>query len=110
MDTKKILSDSDKMKDVISCGRDCTRKLLESPTVENLFSLSQVFTKKTNLVTKQVVEAIDAASEFGMASMCMLGNSIFAMGETGKLCEKLKSFGKVFVCTVDEHGARIVND
>lgn len=110
MDTKKILSDSDKMKDVISCGRDCTRKLLESPTVENLFSLSQVFTKKTNLVTKQVVEAIDAASEFGMASMCMLGNSVFAVGETDKLCEKLKSFGKVFVCTIDEHGARIVND
>ena len=110
MDTRKILSDSDKMKDVISCGRECTRKLLESPTVENLFSLSQVFTKKTNLVTKQVVEAIDAASEFGMASMCMLGNSVFAMGETGKLCEKLKSFDKVFVCNIDEHGARIMND
>ncbi|MCK4347546.1 MAG: hypothetical protein KAW47_02915 [Thermoplasmatales archaeon] len=110
MDTRKILSDSDKMKDVISCGRDCTRKLLESPTVGNLFSLSQVFTKKTNLVTKQVVEAIDAASEFGMASMCMLGNSVFAMGETDKLCERLKSFGRVFACTIDEHGARIVSD
>jgi len=110
MDTKKILSDSDKMKDVVSCGRDCTKKLLESPTVENLFSLSQVFTKKTNLAMDRVVEAIDVASEFGMASMCMLGNSVFALGETDKLYEELRPFGKIFVCTVDEHGAEIVND
>ena len=110
MDTKKILSDSQRIKTVINCGRDCTRKLLEFPTVENLFTISKFFTKKTNLASERVIEAIDAANEFGMASMCMLGNSIFAMGQTNKLCKKLKSFGKVFVCSIDKQGARIVND
>jgi pantoate kinase len=109
MDTKKILLDSERMKKVVNCGRICTLKLLRSPTVENLFTISQYFTKKTNLASERVIQAIEAASEFGMSSMCMLGNSIFAMGQTDKLCKKLKSYGKVFICTIDKHGARIVN-
>jgi len=44
-----------------------------------------------------------------MASMCMLGNSIFASGETDNLCKILSSYGKVFVCSVDECGARILS-
>ena len=110
MDTKKILTDSQRIKTIINCGKDCTRKLLEFPTVENLFTISQFFTKKTNIASERVIEAIDAANEFGIASMCMLGNSIFAMGQTNKLCTKLKSFGKVFICSTDKKGARIVND
>lgn len=51
-DTKKILSDSDKASDIINYGGYCTKKLLEKPSIENLFSLSQVFTKKTNLAEK----------------------------------------------------------
>jgi pantoate kinase len=108
IDTKKILLNSERMKNVIKYGRICSKKLLESPTVENLFSVSQFFTKKTNLASERVIQAIEAASEFGMASMCMLGNSIFAMGQTDRLYEKLKPFGKVFFCTIDKNGARIV--
>ena len=48
------------------------------------------------------------ANQFGMASMCMLGNSVFASGNTDKLCETLSKFGRVFVCTVDECGAQII--
>jgi len=110
IDTKKILLNPEKIKNVVKYGRVCSRKLLESPTVENLFSVSKFFTKKTNLASELVIQAIEAASEFGMASMCMLGNSIFAIGQTDKLCEKLKSFGKVFTCTIDKYGARIVNE
>ena len=109
LDTKKILSDSVKAKDIVNYGRYCTKKLLENPSIENFFSLSQVFTKKTKLADKSVLEAIEAADQFGMASMCMLGNSVFAAGETDKLCETLSRFGKVFVCTVDGCGARVVD-
>jgi len=83
---------------------------LEKPSIENLFSLSQVFTKKTNLAEKRVLEAIEASSRYGMASMCMLGNSVFAIGERDKLCQTLASFGEVFVCSVDECGARILEE
>lgn len=110
IDTKKVLTDPVKIENVTAIGRYCTKKLLENPSIENLFSLSQIFTKKTGLADKRVLEAIEAANHFGMASMCMLGNSVFAIGETNKLCQTLSLFGKVYVCTVDEQGARILEE
>ena len=108
IDTKKVLADPTKMENIAAVGRYCTKKLLENPSIENLFSLSQVFTKKTGLADKRVLEAIDAANHFGMASMCMLGNSVFAAGNTDKLRQTLSLFGKTFVCCVDECGARVL--
>jgi pantoate kinase len=108
LDTKKILSDPLRSSKIADYGKYCTKKLLENPSVENLFSLSQTFTKKTGLADKRVIEAINTANQFGMASMCMLGNSIFATGKTNELCKVLSSFGKVYVCSVDEGGARVL--
>jgi len=110
IDTKKILEDSEKANRIIDYGKYCTKKLLEKPSVENLFSLSQMFTKNTNLANERVLEAIEAANKFGSASMCMLGNSIFAMGKTEDLYNVLSSLGKVFVCSIDEFGARVLED
>lgn len=108
IDTRKILSDPLRSSKIIDYGKYCTKKILETPSIENLFSLSQTFANKTGLADKRVIEAIDAANQFGMASMCMLGNSIFAMGKTNELCKTLSSFGKVYVCSVDECGARVL--
>jgi len=108
MDTRKILLDPAKASGIVNYGKYCTKKLLENPSVENLFSLSQVFADKTNLMDKRVFDAVKVANQFGMASMCMLGNSVFAMGKTKELYQKLSSFGKVFVCNVDEYGARLL--
>ncbi|UCH72326.1 MAG: hypothetical protein JSW62_01915 [Thermoplasmatales archaeon] len=108
IDTKKILKDNTKINDIVNYGKYCTKKLLEQPSIENFFSLSNFFAKKTNLADKHVLEAIESAKKFGMASMCMLGNSVFATGKTKELCQTLSSFGKVFVCSVDEGGARIL--
>ena len=108
IDTKKTLSDSSKASKIVEYGKYCTKKLLENPSVEHLFSLSQTFTKKTELADKRVLEAINAANQLGMASMCMLGNSVFAIGKTNELCKTLSSFGKVYMCSVDEFGARVL--
>ena len=108
IDTKKTLSDSSKASKIVEYGKYCTKKLLENPSVEHLFSLSQTFTKKTELADKRVLEAINAANQLGMASMCMLGNSVFAIGKTNELCKTLSSFGKVYICSVDEFGARVL--
>ncbi|KYK22566.1 hypothetical protein AYK24_01875 [Thermoplasmatales archaeon SG8-52-4] len=110
LDTKKILQDQNKTMNIINYGKYCTKKILEKPSIENLFFLSQTFTKKTKLADKQVLEAIECANQYGMASMCMLGNSVFAIGQTEELCKILSPFGKVFVCCVDEIGARILGD
>jgi pantoate kinase len=109
LDTKKILEDANKATKIVDYGKFCTKKILEKPSVENLFTLSKVFTENTNLADENVMSAIDSASKFGLASMCMLGNSIFAMGKTDELCNALSSYGKIFVCSVDEFGARIID-
>jgi pantoate kinase len=107
-ETKKVLEDPNKSAVVVDYGKFCIKKMIESPSVENLFHLSQSFTKKTNLADKTVIDAIEAANRFGLASMCMLGNSIFAMGKTNELCNILTNFGKVIVCGIDEVGARVL--
>jgi len=108
LDTKTILTDPAKVGNIVACGKYCTKKLLENPSLENFFSLSQTFTKKVGLADKRVLDAIEIANRHGMASMCMLGNAVFAIGETDALCQTLVSFGKIFVCTVDECGARVI--
>jgi len=109
LESKKILSDSVKLNDIAVHGRYCVKKLLESPSLKSLFSLSQIFTWKSGLADKAVIDAITASNRYGMASMCMLGNSVFAVGDTDNLCDTLSQFGNVWVCNVDTTGARIIN-
>jgi pantoate kinase len=110
IETKKILSDAARLREIASYGRYCTKKLLEKPSVEHLFSLAWEFTRKIGLADDLVLQAIEAANQYGMASMCMLGNSVFAMGNTPMLCKTLSVFGKIFCCTVDEGGARVLKE
>ncbi|RLI63592.1 MAG: hypothetical protein DRO67_05500 [Candidatus Asgardarchaeum californiense] len=107
--TKKILTDSTKINNIIQYGRYCMKKILKNPSVTNLFTLSQFFTIKTGLANERVLKAIDAAKRYGMASMCMLGNSIFSIGnDIDKLNKILSSFGKIYTCNVDRNGVRIL--
>ncbi len=110
IDSKKILSDPLKINEISSIGRFCTKKIIENPSVENLFSLSQIFTIKTKLADKKILKAIESANHHGMASMCMLGNSVFAIGDTNKLNETLSTFGKTYICTVDKYGAQVLKE
>jgi pantoate kinase len=110
IETKKILSDAVRLREIASYGRYCTKKLLEKPSVEHLFSLAWEFTRKIGLADKMMLQAIEAANQYGMASMCMLGNSVFAMGDTPMLCKTLSVFGTVFCCTVDEGAARVLKE
>jgi pantoate kinase len=110
LETKKILSDTARLREIASYGRYYTKKLMEKPSVEHLFSLAWEFTRKSGLADDLVLQAIEAANEYGMASMCMLGNSVFGMGDTPMLCKTLSVFGKVFCCTIDEGGAQVLKE
>ncbi len=108
MKTKDILND-ERMADRISeSGRECMNEIIASPTMENFFFLSKKFAEETGLMSENVDKAVKEACRYGMASMCMLGNSIFAMGDTKKIARVLSKYGKVYTCTVDEKGARIL--
>jgi pantoate kinase len=108
LDTKKVLEDKSKLDKIAEYGKYCTKKLLEKPSIENLFFLSELFTKKTELTENRVLEAIDSTRGYGLASMSMLGNSVYAIGKTDELTKILSTFGKTYLCTVDEFGARIL--
>jgi len=108
--TEKILTDTAQLIHIASSGRSCTKKLLEQPSLERLFALGWEFTRKIGLAEPRVLQAIEAAHQHGMASMCMLGNSVFAMGNTPLLQKTLASFGQVWVCSVDQTGARLIEE
>jgi pantoate kinase len=108
LETKKILTDTAKIHKIASYGRYCTKKLLENPSLEHLFALAWEFTQQSHLADRLVLQAIKEAHAYGMASMCMLGNSVFAIGDTPQLCQCLSRFGKVFCCSVDIAGARVI--
>ncbi len=110
IETKKILSDAAKVNEIASYGRYCTKKLLEAPSVEHLFSLAYEFTRKSGLADPKVLQAIERANQHGMASMCMLGNAVFAIGDTPLLCTILSAFGTVSCCTIDLQGARVLKE
>ncbi len=110
IETKKILMDVTKVNEIASYGRYCTKKLLEQPSLEHLFSLAWEFTRKIDIADETVLQAIMKANEHGMASMCMLGNSVFAVGDIPALCKILSVYGEVFCCTVDEKGARLLEE
>ena len=108
INTKNVLNDSKRANSIVEYGKYCTKKLLEAPSVENYFKLSQLFTEKIGLAEKKTIDAINAANKYGNASMCMLGNSVYAIGKTPELCRVLCTFGKLYVCFVDNYGARIL--
>lgn len=108
LSTKEIISDPDHRIRITKYGEECLGKLSENPSLEEMMHLSISFSKRTELLSPEVKSAIDAASEFGMASMTMLGNSLFAMGDTQKLVNVLIDFGDVYVCKIDKIGGRIL--
>jgi pantoate kinase len=110
IETKRILTNTTKVREIASYGRYCTKKLLDNPSLEHLFSLAWEFTRKIDIGDSTVLQAIEKANAHGMASMCMLGNSVYAVGDTPALCKVLSEYGKVFCCTIDEHGARVLHE
>ena len=107
--TKKILENESIMKKISMRGKYCLDALLTNPSVENLFSLSYDFMKYTGLADEKIRKIVDIANNFGRASMCMIGNSIFAVGDSESLTQVLSNFGRVYRAKVDTQGARAID-
>jgi len=72
----------------------------------DLFSVSQHFALKSGLATREVLEVIRSCTERKIpVSMTMLGNGVFAYGESAK--EILAPFGEVYECRIARSGPRI---
>jgi pantoate kinase len=100
MKTKTVLSNPEQRKKINRYGTVCMKKLMNDIKIESFFHLSYDFALKTGLADERIIEVIEEANKYGTSSQAMLGNSIFAIGNTKKLVKTLKNFGKVYVCRI----------
>ena len=99
--TKDILKDEDKRREINDKGGYLVDSLVKDPCLDKLMVNSRIFALETGLATKRIARAIDRASMHGQASMSMLGNSVFAVGDAEKLRESLSGVGTTICCKVD---------
>ena len=108
--TAEALADSDLMTRVNREGARRVDELLAEPNIHNLMRLSSSFARDTGLASQTILDAIESAASVGTASMSMLGNSVFSIGETEALATALSAHGSIYRCSVDVVGARVVED
>jgi pantoate kinase len=108
--TKSVLSDPARQRAINSYGSRRVDELLEKPSLERFMELSFEFAIESGLASGRTLEAMAAASKLGMASMSMLGNSVFAVGDPKGLESVLSKYGKTYRCTVDLSGPRIIEE
>jgi len=108
--TRGVLKNPAMRRAINRVGRACMSEMLEAPTLQNFFALSHRFARLSGLASKEsliLVEEIHAR-RLGLASVSMIGNSVFATGDIPALRTFMKGYGKVFVCATDLRGARPV--
>ncbi len=84
VETREVLSDPSKRGLVNSTGDRTVARLLDSPSFEEFIACSRAFARETGLMTRRIASALDALDAAGhhMASMVMLGDSLFCFCDT----------------------------
>jgi pantoate kinase len=106
--TRSVLRDSAKVAAINRVGGALVDEFSRSATLERLFDLGNRFAEGTELVSRTVLEVIRASRMFGRATVAMLGNSLFATGNSEQLATLYRKFGTLQRCEVDNEGARIL--
>jgi len=101
--TASVLDNESTMQAVNRAGERALKLLIKDPGVENFMSLSKEFAVETGLISLRAFKAVEAVeANGGMASMAMLGDTVFALGGA----DVLSGFGKVDSCRISINGAR----
>jgi pantoate kinase len=108
MPTRSVLRDEAKVAAINRAGAALVDEFSLNPTFERLFDLGARFADETGLASRTVLELIRASRMFGRATMAMLGNSVFATGNSEQLATVFLKFGTLQRCEVDNEGARVL--
>lgn len=108
LETSRVLHDAEWTSKITRVGREYVDALLAEPSLEHLFAFSRRFAAETGLLSDHVAAVLEAVEPYGMASMCMLGNAVFAMGDTKALVDTFSRYGAVWTCGIDQRGARLL--
>ncbi len=109
LETRAILGDAAKRKRVNARGGRAVDALLKNPNLDNFLTLSRDFAESTGLMSPEVEDAVSATRSHGLASMAMLGNSVFAIGFADELERVLRPYGDVYRAEIDDRGARYLD-
>ncbi|HTY90239.1 MAG TPA: pantoate kinase [Methanocella sp.] len=102
--TKSVLSDPKEKALINVAGKKCLKELLKAPTFDHFMRLSRKFSVDTGLISKKALDAIETVEAFdGMASMAMLGDTVFSTTPEG-----LSSFGTVIKSRISLEPARLL--
>ncbi len=119
LSTARVLRDPVLRRKITAAGRECLAELEREPSLENLMELSHRFSIETGLMPDALGRICDVVRrEGGMASMCMLGNSIFAIDpDEGSAAERVLEearrsewFGGSCRTEISERGACMLDD
>ncbi len=106
--TNAVLTDPVKRGKISDSGKKCILEFSEHRTLEHMFALGMEFLEDSELFSKEVLDAMVVADQHGMATMAMLGNSIFGIGDTPEMAEALRPLGQVFICEIDQTGPKLL--
>jgi pantoate kinase len=106
--TDAVLTDPVKRKKISESGKKCILEFAEHRTLEHMFALGMEFLEDSELFSKEVLDAMVIADQHGMATMAMLGNSLFCIGDTPEMAEALRPLGQVFICEIDQDGPKLL--
>ncbi len=102
--TKEVLSDQKAMQEINHAGEAALKELLKRPTIKDFMLLSRRFTSQIGIASDWALDAIEAVEAAGgMASMIMLGDSVFAIGGG----DVLKEFGVMGTAVISQRGANL---
>lgn len=100
MSTKEVLGNELKRKSINQAGKKYLKEFLKTPSLENLFVQAKKFALESGLADDEIRDVIEAVeSQGGLASMVMLGRTVFAVNG-------MKAFGEF---NGDSFSARITN-
>ncbi|MDY6865949.1 MAG: pantoate kinase, partial [Halobacteriota archaeon] len=102
--TKSILEDPPLLKAINRQGKMALKELLKHPTLDDFMRLSKRFATDTGLISERARDAVEAVeSDGGLASMAMLGDTVFAIGDFHALSE----YGDLVVSRITISGAKL---
>jgi pantoate kinase len=103
--TKSILKNPEKVKIIEKCGTKLLNRLISEPNVEKLMECSKIFSYKTGIISKEILELVEIISEINSfnASGIMIGQGAFTF-----INEEDKS--KVLESLIDIKGDIVVSE
>ncbi len=105
--TSDILREDSCVRRVNEAGRAAMKELLKKPEPETFMRAARDFALKSELVCERCRDAIEAvAAEGKVASVAMLGDTVFVLGYS----EALEEFGEVKTSRITHCGAWLIHE